>query len=57
MMGVWLATNFAGNLLAGWLGSYWSAMGKSEFFLMIAALGFAAAILVYLVSRPLAIEH
>jgi POT family proton-dependent oligopeptide transporter len=53
MMGVWLATSFVGNLLAGWLGSYWSDMGKADFFLMIAAIGALAAVLVYIVSRPL----
>ena len=38
MMGVWLATSFVGNFLAGWLGSFWSRMEKPEFFLMIAAI-------------------
>jgi POT family proton-dependent oligopeptide transporter len=37
MMGVWLATSFVGGFLAGWIGSFWSAMGKPEFFLLIAA--------------------
>jgi proton-dependent oligopeptide transporter, POT family len=57
MMGVWLATSFAGNFLAGWLGSYWSAMGKLDFFLMIASVGALAALLVWLIGRPLGIEH
>ena len=30
MMGVWLATSFAGNFLAGWLGSFWSSMDKTH---------------------------
>src|SRR6202020_2779134 len=38
MMGVWLATSFIGGFLAGWLGTFWSRMGKPEFFLMIAAI-------------------
>ena len=37
LMGFWLATSFAGNFLAGWLGSFWSVMDKLIFFLMIAA--------------------
>jgi POT family proton-dependent oligopeptide transporter len=57
MMGVWLATSFAGNFLAGWLGSYWSAMANSDFFLMIAAVGAVAALLVWLIGRPLGIKH
>ncbi|MET0445947.1 MAG: peptide MFS transporter, partial [Pseudorhodoplanes sp.] len=36
MMGMWLATSFIGNLLAGYLGSFWSSMDKTTFFLMIA---------------------
>ena len=36
MMGVWLGTSFFGNLIAGWLGSFWSTMDKMHFFLMIA---------------------
>jgi POT family proton-dependent oligopeptide transporter len=53
MMGVWLATDFLGSFLAGWLGSYWSQMAKADFFLMIAAVGGIAAILVYAVNRAL----
>ena len=57
MMGVWLATSFAGNFLAGYLGSYWSAMAKPDFFLMIAGVGGLAALLVWLIGRPLGIKH
>jgi len=57
MMGVWLATSFVGNFLAGWLGSYWSAMAKPDFFLMIAGVGAVAALLVWLIGRPLGIKH
>ena len=38
MMGVWLATNFTGGFLAGYIGSFWSRMPHIEFFLMIAAI-------------------
>jgi proton-dependent oligopeptide transporter, POT family len=38
MMAVFLATSFPGNLLAGWIGTYWSVMDKTQFFLMIAAI-------------------
>lgn len=53
MMGIWLATDFIGSFLAGWLGSYWSSMAKVEFFLMIAALGVIAAALIYAIGRSL----
>ena len=54
LMGVWLATDFIGSFLAGWLGSYWSAMEKPTFFVMIAAIGALAALLVVLARRWLA---
>src|SRR3989440_5274801 len=38
LMGLWLATSFAGNLIAGWLGSFWSSMDKTTVFLVIAGL-------------------
>ena len=42
MMGVWLATSFVGGFLAGWLGSFWNAMEKPKFFLLIAAIAAVA---------------
>jgi POT family proton-dependent oligopeptide transporter len=53
MMGVWLATSFVGNFLAGWLGSYWSTMNKMHFFLMIAGIAALAGLLIWAFNRPL----
>jgi len=53
MMGVWLATSFVGNFLAGWLGSYWSSMNKMHFFLMIAGIAALAGLLIWAFNRPL----
>jgi POT family proton-dependent oligopeptide transporter len=53
IMGLWLATSFVGNFLAGWLGSFWSGMAKADFFLMIAAIAAAAGLAILLVARPL----
>jgi POT family proton-dependent oligopeptide transporter len=53
MMGVWLATSFVGNFGAGVLGSFWSGMAKPDFFLMIAAVAIAAAIVIRAFDRPL----
>jgi proton-dependent oligopeptide transporter, POT family len=53
LMGLWLATSFAGNLLAGWLGSFWSAMDKTMFFLMIAGIATLAGVVILLFDRPL----
>ena len=46
MMGVWLASSFAGGFLAGWLGSFWSRMAKPEFFLMAAAIAALAGAMI-----------
>ena len=37
MMGVWFATTLPADILAGYLGGFWSGMAKPAFFLMIAA--------------------
>jgi POT family proton-dependent oligopeptide transporter len=53
MMGVWLATSFVGGFLAGYLGTFWSVMGKGHFFLMLAAISAAAGLAMTLLIRPL----
>jgi len=53
MMGVWLSTSFVGGFLAGYLGTFWSSMGKGSFFLMLALLSFAAGLAIILLLRPL----
>jgi POT family proton-dependent oligopeptide transporter len=52
LMGLFLATSFAGNFLAGWLGSFWSSMDKMTFFAMIAAIVAAAGVVIFLFDRP-----
>jgi POT family proton-dependent oligopeptide transporter len=54
LMGLWLATSFAGNFMAGWLGSFWSSIEKSTFFLMIAAIVMVAGAVIFAFDRPLA---
>ncbi len=53
LMGVWLATSFTGNLIAGWLGSFWSGMDRAHFFLMIAVTSGIAGAVIVLFARPL----
>jgi proton-dependent oligopeptide transporter, POT family len=52
MMGIWLATSFTGGFLAGYLGSLWSGMGKTDFFVMIAIIAALAGVAVLAVARP-----
>ena len=53
MMGLWLSTSFLGGFLAGYLGTFWSSMGKADFFLMLAIVSAAAGIGIALLIRPL----
>lgn len=53
MMGIWFANIFVGNFIAGWLGSFWSSMAKTDFFLMIAAISAGAGIVIWLFNKPL----
>ena len=53
MMGVWLATSFVGNFLAGYIGSFWSRMDKPEFFLVIAAIAALASAAIFACRWPL----
>jgi POT family proton-dependent oligopeptide transporter len=53
MMGMWFITSFTGNLLQGVLGSMWSGMDKTNFFLMIAAIAAGAGLVIWIFDRPL----
>jgi proton-dependent oligopeptide transporter, POT family len=53
MMGVWLATSFVGNFLAGFIGSFWSRMDKAEFFLLVAAVAALAGAAIFACRWPL----
>jgi POT family proton-dependent oligopeptide transporter len=53
MMGLWLATSFTGNFIAGWLGSFWSSMDKPNFFLMIALIPAGAGMVILAFNWPL----
>jgi POT family proton-dependent oligopeptide transporter len=54
LMGLWLGTNFVGNFIAGWLGSFWSSMEKAAFFLMMAGIVTVAGAIILAFVRPLA---
>lgn len=54
MMAVNFLPNFlGGGLLQGYLGTYWTAMSKSAFFLMIAAISAIAGLIIWVMERPL----
>jgi len=53
MMGVWLSSNFIAGFLAGYLGTFWSSMAKTDFFLLLAIIAAVAGIAITLLNRPL----
>jgi POT family proton-dependent oligopeptide transporter len=53
MMGLWLATSFTGNFIAGWLGGFWSQIDKISFFLMLAGIAAFAGVVIFAFNRPL----
>ncbi|HWA04025.1 MAG TPA: peptide MFS transporter [Rhizomicrobium sp.] len=53
MMGLWFITSFTGNLLQGYVGSFFSRMDKVSFFLLCAGLAFGAAVVTWLFNAPL----
>ena len=53
LMGLWLSTSFVGNFFGGFLGSFWSAMDKSHFFLMIAIIAACAGAVIWSFDRML----
>jgi POT family proton-dependent oligopeptide transporter len=48
---LWYFAGFFGNLLAGTLGTLWSKLPHAEFFVIIAGVASAAAVLLFLVGR------
>jgi POT family proton-dependent oligopeptide transporter len=56
-MGLWLGTSFLGNLMSGWLGSFWDSMGKALFFLMVALIAALASVGTWVCSQPLKAIH
>ena len=52
LMGVFLATSFPGNFLAGYLGKFYSTMPPAHFFVFIAIIAAAPAPIIWLFNRP-----
>jgi len=53
MMGVWFATTLPADILAGYLGGFWSGMAKTDFFLMIAMIAALAGAVIGALSPVL----
>ncbi len=53
MMGLWFITSFTGNQLQGYIGSFFSQMDKTNFFLLCATIAAVAAVITWAFDRPL----
>jgi POT family proton-dependent oligopeptide transporter len=53
MMGVAFLALFVASLLMGWVGSFYDEMTPAAFWTVDAALGFAGALIVLILNRPL----
>jgi len=51
MMGVWFATTLPADILAGFLGGFWSSMAKANFFLLIASIAALASVVIWAFQR------
>ena len=59
LMGTWFLSSFAGNYLAGYLGTFWERIPKQSFFATLSVLSLGAGLGMFAVLRPLkrAIGH
>lgn len=53
LMGMWFLSSFFGNILSGYIGSYYDLMTKEAFFTMLAGLGLGAGVIFVAANRPL----
>ena len=53
MMGIWFATTLPADILAGFLGGFWSSMAKANFFVMIALIVALASAILWMASFSL----
>jgi POT family proton-dependent oligopeptide transporter len=53
LMGAWFVATALGGYLAGFLGTYWSRIPHSRFFIVVAAIAAGAAVLLLVVKRRL----
>lgn len=53
MMGMWFLSSFAGNYLAGYLGSFYSSMSNNSFFMMFAIMGAGVGLFFLLAEKKM----
>lgn len=53
MMGVWFMSNFFGNYLSGYLGTFWEVWPRETYFMVLTGMGVGAGVLMFVIARPL----
>ena len=53
LMGMWFLSNFFGNYLTGYLGTFYEKMPRDGFFIMLSALALAAGVAIFALGKPL----
>lgn len=53
LMGMWFLSSFFGNYLCGYIGTFFEKMSKENFFLMLASLGIAAGLGMFILLKPI----
>ena len=53
IMGAWFLSNFAGNYLSGYLGSFYEKMPHSTFFIAMSLIGAVAGLILFALNAPL----
>lgn len=53
MMGVWFLSSFFGNYLSGYLGTFWEAIPKERFFLLMFILALLSGLAFFALLKPL----
>ena len=53
LMGMWFLSNFIGNYLTGYLGTFYEKMPRDLFFVMLGGLGLAAGVAIFALGKPL----
>jgi POT family proton-dependent oligopeptide transporter len=53
MMGAWLGSSFIGNYLAGYFGTWYTSLGQTTFFMVLAGMGMAVGVFFFMAERPL----
>jgi POT family proton-dependent oligopeptide transporter len=51
LMGMWFLSNFFGNYLSGYIGTFWDKWPKERFFLLLTVLGVGAGLAIFGISR------